>query len=128
MRFSFVIAACALILLAGCRRPNNAVSGTIEVDEVHVASRSAGRVEKIFAWEGDTLKAGTIIVQLEASELKARRDLAAAQINTAQHDVEAQSAQLEFLRADAKRQQELLKSNTVSPNEAERAQSVAKAQ
>ena len=48
------------------------------------------------------------MVQLDASELKARRDLAAAQINTAMHDVEAQSAQLEFLQADAQRQQDLL--------------------
>ena len=123
-------AACGVIVLlsSGCRRPSNAVSGTIEVDEVHVAPRSGGRVEKIFAWEGDTLKAGDVIVQLEASELMARRDLAAAQINTAQHDVEAQSAQLEFLKADAQRQQDLLKRNTVSPSEAERAVSAAKAQ
>lgn len=117
-----------LLLFTGCNRPSDTVSGTIEVDEVHVASRSAGRVEKIFAWEGETLKAGAPIVQLEASELKARRDLAAAQINTAQHDVEAQSAQLEFLRAEARRQQDLLKRNTVSPSEAERAMSAAKAQ
>jgi membrane fusion protein YbhG len=122
------IAAGALVFLGGCNRRGNAVSGTIEVDEVHVASRSAGRVEKIFAWEGDTLKSGTPIVQLEASELIARRALAAAQINTAEHDVEAQSAQLEFLKADAQRQQDLLKRNTVSPNEAERAMSAAKAQ
>jgi HlyD family secretion protein len=128
MRFSFAIAVCVIAFLAGCRRPTNAVSGTIEVDEVHVASRSAGRVEKIFAWEGDTLKPGDPIVQLEASEMKARRDLAAAQINTAQHDVEAQSAQLEFLKADAQRQQDLLRRNTVSPSEAERAMSAAKAQ
>ena len=128
MRFSFAIAVCAIALLAGCRRQSNAVSGTIEVDEVHVASRSGGRVEKIFAWEGDTLKAGDPIVQLEASELQARRSLAAAQINTAQHDVEAQAAQLEFLKADAQRQQDLLKRNTVSPSEAERAMSAAKAQ
>jgi HlyD family secretion protein len=122
------LAASMLALLAGCNRQSNAVSGTIEVDEVHVASRSAGRVEKIFAWEGDALKANTPIVQLEASELKARRSLAAAQINTAEHDVEAQSAQLEFLKADAQRQQDLLKRNTVSPSEAERAMSAAKAQ
>jgi HlyD family secretion protein len=120
--------SAALLFFAGCHRQSNAVSGTIEVDEVHVASRSAGRVEKIFAWEGDTLKAGAVIVQLEASELKARRALAAAQINTAEHDVEAQSAQLEFLKADAQRQQDLLKRNTVSPSEAERAVSAAKAQ
>ena len=123
-----VSAWVALSLFTGCNRQSDTVSGTIEVDEVHVASRSAGRVEKIFAWEGDTLKAGAPIVQLEASELKARRDLAAAQINTAQHDVEAQSAQLEFLRAEARRQQDLLKRNTVSPSEAERAVSAAKAQ
>ena len=128
MRFSFAIAICAIAFLAGCRRQNNAVSGTIEVDEVHVASRSPGRVEKIFAWEGDTLKTGDVIVQLEASEMQARRALAAAQINTAQHDVEAQAAQLEFLKADARRQQDLLKRNTVSPSEAERAVSAAKAQ
>jgi len=128
MRFSFTIAVCAVALLSGCRRQSNAVSGTIEVDEVHFASRSPGRVEKIFAWEGDTLKPGDVIVQLEASEMQARRALAAAQINTAEHDVEAQAAQLEFLKADAQRQQDLLKRNTVSPSEAERASSAAKAQ
>ena len=128
MRFSFAITVCAIALLSGCRRQSNAVSGTIEVDEVHVASRSPGRVEKIFAWEGDALKPGDVIVQLEASEMQARRALAAAQINTAEHDVEAQAAQLEFLKADAQRQQDLLKRNTVSPSEAERAVSAAKAQ
>src|ERR1044072_864784 len=128
MRFLLAIALCALTLLTGCRRQSNAVSGTIEVDEVHVASRSAGRVEKIFAWEGDSLKTGDVIMQLEASEMQARRSLAAAQINTAQHDVEAQAAQLEFLKADAKRQQDLLERNTVSPSEAERAMSAANAQ
>jgi HlyD family secretion protein len=87
MRFSFAIFITAIALLPGCNRQNIAVSGTIEVDEVHVASRSPGRVEKIFAWEGDTLKPGDVIVQLEASEMQARRELAAAQINTAQHDV-----------------------------------------
>jgi RND family efflux transporter MFP subunit len=128
MRFLFTMAVCVVALLSGCRRQSNAVSGTIEVDEVHVASRSPGRVEKIFAWEGDVLKPGDVIVQLEASEMQARRALAAAQINTAEHDVEAQAAQLEFLKADAQRQQDLLKRNTVSPSEAERATSAAKAQ
>jgi RND family efflux transporter MFP subunit len=127
-RILCVSAWAALALFSGCNRQSDTVSGTIEVDEVHVASRTGGRVEKIFAWEGDTLKAGAVIVQLEASEMKARRELAAAQINTAQHDVEAQSAQLEFLRAEARRQQDLLKRNTVSSSEAERAVSAAKAQ
>jgi HlyD family secretion protein len=121
-------ACVALALLAGCQRRNNAVSGTIEVDEVHVGPRMGGRVEKIFALEGDKLKAGQPLVELDAAELKARRDLAAAQINSAIHDTEAQAAQLEFMRDDALRQQDLRKRNVVSPSDAERAASIARAQ
>ena len=116
------------LAVSSCQHPNNAVSGTIEVDEVHVGPRSGGRVEKIFAWEGDSLRTGQPIVQLEATELKARRDLAEAQINTAIHDADAQQAQLEFLRDDAARQADLLKRKVVSPNDAERAVSAAKSQ
>lgn len=78
--------------------------------------------------EGQTLHAGDLIVELDAAELLAQRNLAAAQIDTAEHDVEAQSAQLQFLQADARRQQDLLKRNTVSATEAERAASSAKTQ
>lgn len=117
-----------LLLLAGCGTRKNAVSGTIEVDEAHVGPRMSGRVEKILAWEGDRLHEGQVIVQLDASELHARRDLASAQINTAIHDADAQEAQLQFLRDDAKRQQELLTRKVVSPTDAERADSAAKSQ
>jgi RND family efflux transporter MFP subunit len=116
------------IFLSSCDQRKNAVSGTIEVDEAHVGPRMAGRVEKIFAQEGDRLKEGQMIAQLEASELRARRDLAAAQIDTAIRDTDAAAAQLEFLRADAQRQQELLKRKVVSPTDAERAQSSANTQ
>ena len=98
------------------------------MDEAHVGPRAGGRVEKILAWEGDRLHEGQVIVQLDASELHARRDLAAAQINTAIHDADAQEAQLQFLRDDARRQQELLKRKVVSPTDAERADSAAKSQ
>jgi len=116
------------IFLSSCGDRKNAVSGTIEVDEAHVGPRSSGRVEKIFAQEGDRLHEGQLIAQLEAPELRARRELAAAQIDTAIHDADAHAAQLEFLRADAKRQQDLWKRKVVSPNDAERADSAAKAQ
>lgn len=117
-----------LLLASACQRQNNTVSGTIEVDEVHVGPRMGGRVAKIFAQEGDKLSAGQAIVELDAAELRARRDLAAAQINSAIHDTEAQSAQLEFMRDDALRQQDLRKRNVVSPSDAERAVSIARAQ
>jgi HlyD family secretion protein len=117
-----------LLLLAGCGNREKAVSGTIEVDEAHVGPRFSGRVEKIFVREGDRLHEGQLIVQLDASELVARRDLAVAQIDTAVHDADAQEAQLVFLRDDARRQQELLQRKVVSPTDAERADSAAKTQ
>ncbi|HSS17637.1 MAG TPA: efflux RND transporter periplasmic adaptor subunit [Candidatus Dormibacteraeota bacterium] len=117
-----------LILLAGCGGRGKAVSGTIEVDEAHVGPRMSGRVEKILAWEGDHLREGQLIAQLDASELRARRDLAAAQIDTALHDADAQEAQLVFMRDEAGRQQDLLKRRVVSPSDAQRADSSAKTQ
>ena len=116
------------LLLAGCNNRGSAVSGTIEVDEAHVGPRFSGRVEKVFAREGDRLHEGQVIVQLDASELRARRDLASAQIDTAVHDADAQEAQLVFLRDDARRQQDLLQRRVVSATDAERADSAAKAQ
>jgi HlyD family secretion protein len=116
------------ILTASCGERRNTVSGTIEVDEVHVGPRSGGRVEKIFAQEGDRLRAGQPIVELDAAELKARRDLAVAQIDSVTHDAESQVALLEFLRDDAKRQQDLLKRKVISPTDAQKAASSATAQ
>lgn len=116
------------MLPSACERRSDSVSGTIEVDEVHVGPRTAGRVEKIFAQEGDSLKAGQTIVLLEAYEVRARRDLAAAQIDTALRDAESQAAQLDFLRDDARRQQDLLRRKVVSPTDAEKAASSARAQ
>jgi len=116
------------MFLSACGNRKNAVSGTIEVDEVHVGPRMSGRVHKIFAQEGDKLQAGQPIVELDAAELIARRDLAVAQIDSATHDAESQVALLDFLRDEAKRQQELLKRKVVSPTDAQKAASSATAQ
>jgi RND family efflux transporter MFP subunit len=123
-----IIVFALIGFLVSCDSRKNAVSGTIEVDEAHVGPRMAGRVDKVFSQEGDRLKEGQIIAQLEANELQARRDLAAAQIDAAIRDADSQSAQLEFLRADAKRQKDLLARKVVSPNDAERADSAARSQ
>src|SRR6266446_3977337 len=122
------LALASSIFLWSCGTRKNAVSGTIEVDEVHVGPRMSGRVLKIFAQEGDRLQPGQPIVELDADELKARRDLAVAQIDSATHDAESQVALLEFLRDEAKRQQELLKRKVVSPTDAQKAASSATAQ
>ena len=134
----------ASVLLTSCSRTENgssrgAASGTIDTDEVHVASRYGGRVEKILAEEGDLLKAGQAIAELNAAELKARRDQAAAllaeleagprkeEIEAAKHDWESLMADLELARADAKRADELFANKTIAETEHDRAASRAKA-
>jgi len=113
-----------LVLLAACDRTpapaaKNAVAGTIETDEVRVASRYGGRVEKLFADEGQTLHTGQLIVELDAAELRARREQAAAllaeleagpraeEIAAVKHEWEALAAELELARLDERRQREL---------------------
>jgi multidrug resistance efflux pump len=109
------------------------VSGTIETDEVRPASRYGGRVEKILAVEGDPLKPGQAIVELDAAELRAKRDQVAAQlaefeagprreeIDTAKHDWEAQVTESEQARVDAKRADELFAQKTISATEHDQA-------
>ncbi len=126
--FRTAVVGLLLSSLVACRPRTQPVSGTIEVDEVHVAPRTGGRVEKLFVQEGDTLHTGQPLAQLVAPEMEARRAVAQAQIDTAMRDADAHIAQLEFMQADARRQENLLRSKTVSPNEAERTRSAAAAE
>jgi HlyD family secretion protein len=128
-----LLAAGLLLTACGPNSRSGTVSGTIETDEVRVASRYGGRVEKLFAREGDALKPGQLIAELAAAELRARRERLAAQlaeleagprkeeIAAAKADWEAQAATLEQARADARRAAELFAQNTVSVTERDQA-------
>lgn len=114
-------------------RPENAVSGTIECDEIHVASRYGGRVAKLFVSEGTDLTNGQLIAELSAPELAAQRaeaiallaDLEAGarkeEIAAAKHEWESAAAELELARSDAKRATELFSEKTISETERDRA-------
>ena len=130
----------AVFLLGSCslqQMQRDSVSGTIETDEVRVASRYGGRVEKILAEEGNGLKAGQVLVELEASELRARRDMAAAQlaeleagarkeeIDAAKHDWEARQAEFKQAQDDARRAEELFRQQTISQTEHEQSRTHA---
>ena len=129
--------ACILVLtlaFAGCKPEPaaNSVSGTIETDEARVASRYGGRVEKIFAQDGDALTGGQVIVELDAAELHAQRDRVAAQLDeavagprkeeiaTTKAEWEAQVAQLDLARIERKRADELFAAKTISEIERDR--------
>ena len=105
------------------------VSGTIEVDEAHIASRYGGRIEKLDAQEGALLQPGQPVVELEAAELHAHRDYLAAlllelehgprtnEIAAAQSDWQALTAQLVSASADAQRARELVTEKIISDAE-----------
>lgn len=130
-----------LLLLTGCGPGNSVVtrpSGTIEVDEAHVASRYGGRVERVLAQEGDALTTGQPIVQLAAAELRTRLDQSAAalaeleagprreEIAAAKAEWEAQSTELELARSEQKRADDLFAQKTISDTEHDRAASRAR--
>jgi HlyD family secretion protein len=133
--FLRAILAAVAALAVSCQ-PNSSssgLSGTIEVDEVRIASRHGGRVIELRAQEGNDLKPGQIVAVLEAPELPARRDTIAAQlaeleagprpgeIAAAKADWEAQAAQAELARLEAKRADDLFAQNAISITERDRA-------
>ena len=138
-QFGFILTSMAALALlaAGCSVGDStrarSVSGTIETDEVRVASRYGGRVERLLAQEGDALKPGQLIVELDAAELRAKHDQLAAQlaefeagprkeeIEASKHDWEALVAELAQARVDAKRAEELFTQKTISATEHDQA-------
>jgi HlyD family secretion protein len=114
-----------------CRQParQTTVSGTIETDETHVASRYGGRVENILASEGAVLTNGQPIVEVVAPELRASLAEAAAQlaeleagprpqeIAAAKNDWEAQVADWELAKTEGARAKELFEQKTISASE-----------
>jgi multidrug resistance efflux pump len=134
-QFAAALIALVLACLAiSCQKHSgpHAVSGTIETDEVHVASRYGGRVEKIHAWDGDALTNGQLIAELEAAELHAQRDQAAAQLEewlagariqeilAASNDWQSVAAEFAMADLDRKRAVELMKDKTISEAERDR--------
>jgi len=126
-----------LLLAVSCQGPAdaNSVSGTIETDEVHVASRYGGRVQLLFAREGDLLTNGHPIAELDAGELRAMRAQAAAtldellagprpqEIIAASNDWQALVAELDLARIEDKRNSELFASKVISEAERDRSTS-----
>ncbi len=56
------------------------VSGYVEADEIRLGSRVGGRVKAVHCYEGQAVKSGDLLVELEAFDLLARKAEAAAQV------------------------------------------------
>jgi len=95
-RRRILIAACAATLLIVlwivyaliARNGRNLYSGTIESREIEIGSKIGGRVTAVPVEEGQTVKAGDVLVRFECDELQAQRIQAAAQASAAQADLD----------------------------------------
>ncbi|MFZ5536606.1 MAG: HlyD family secretion protein [Pseudomonadota bacterium] len=75
-------------------------NGRIEATEIDVATKYAGRVVDIFAQEGDFVKAGQVLAQMQIDVLKAQRDEARAQQQQAINAMAIAEAQVRMRESD----------------------------
>jgi HlyD family secretion protein len=113
-------------------------NGRIEGTEVDVATKLAGRVDKILVEEGDLVTAGQVVVQMDTTVLEAQLAQAKAQMRQAQNaqntavltvtlresekatanaTVDQRQAELTAADSRLKRTQDLAKTNVVPPQQ-----------
>jgi multidrug resistance efflux pump len=95
-----VVIAATVVVLAGCaaalgffwpfghREQVLRLPGLVEIQEVRLASKVGGRVEKVMVLEGEHVSPGQELVRFEVPELQAQREQAKARLDAAVADWE----------------------------------------
>lgn len=141
--FPALLAVLALIA-AGCSSGPPAIraGGVIEMDEIDVATLEGGRIVRVLADEGDSVRVGDTLVVLQRGELAAQVEAQIAQagraaaesrevsagpraeeIRIARAELASAAAQLELAEKQLARSEELLKGNVIAPADLDRARS-----
>jgi len=91
-------------------------NGRLEADEIDIQTKFAGRILKLFADEGDLVRAGQILAIMDARDLAAQLNAAEAQaalaekaIDEAKSNVEQLQTQLKLAQQEFDRTQDLVK-------------------
>ena len=84
------------------RTPDNRimVSGNIELTEVNIAFKTAGRLIERTVDEGDSVKKGQVVARLDRDQLVAQRDHQAAELASTQAQLAQAQTSLEWERAN----------------------------
>jgi len=77
-----------------------AASGRIEGDRIVAAAKYPGRIHKIFAREGDTVAAGTVVAQLEDTSFQAKAEQAKQALNATDAQLKAAQANLDIAQRE----------------------------
>lgn len=126
-----VLAAIAVVAAGGwywweqqqSRLPDHIAvgNGRIEADEVHVATKFAGRLDAVLVDEGDLVERGQVLAQMDTAELEAAYARAEAEVARAREAVAAARAaivqresELKFAEQELKRGLVLLERGNVA--------------
>jgi HlyD family secretion protein len=84
------------------RKPDDRilVSGNIELTEVNIAFKTAGRLIERTVDEGDAVKKGQVIARLDRDQLVAQRDRQAAELASAEEQLAQAETSLEWEKAN----------------------------
>lgn len=103
------------------RREDLAVSGTIEGEEVTVASEYGGRIREMLVDKGDTVAKDDTVLQLDRALPLTEREQAEAAVSRAEAALRAARAQLKQARAGARPQEVTMAESELSASEASQA-------
>ena len=139
-----VLPALALLVLAGCGRgvtsviaapakvadlrlaevrtaeipETSPVVGTVQARESATLSAQVfGRVNAVLVHEGDSVRAGQVLVRLDNTDARAGVDRAQSSVDAAQHQLEAAKARAALAASTLSRYQMLRDEKSVSPQE-----------
>jgi HlyD family secretion protein len=97
------VAGVGLYAFRGARRaPDNRlmVSGNIELTEVNIAFKTAGRLIERNVDEGDAVKQGQVVARLDRDQLLAQRDRETAGLRSAEAQMDQAATSLEWQKAN----------------------------
>jgi HlyD family secretion protein len=111
-----IILALVLYFLLSSKGEKNkgeiSASGTVEITEVEVSSKLAGRIEKLLADEGDSVLKDQVLIELETKELQAQLKQAQAAYQVSLSQLAQSKSNSENLRTNLERTRQLFKAGS----------------
>lgn len=111
-----IILALVLYFLISSNGKKNggeiSASGTIEITEVEVSSKLAGRIEKLLVDEGDSVLKDQVLIELETKELQAQLKQAQAAYQVSLSQLAQSKSNSENLKTNLERTRQLFKAGS----------------
>ncbi len=102
----------------GSLREDLVITGALKPKEqVDITAKATGRVEKLYFYVGDPVKAGELVADLEDDELQQQVNRATASIAVSRASSSQREAELENAKAELDRAQKLLDDELISPQD-----------